>query len=136
MLRLPASARPSPLTLLATLGALVLAIPVLVVVGSLFAGGTGETWAHLADTVLGEFVLNTAVLVLGVTVGVSLIGVSCAWLTAMTEFPGRRWLEWALVLPMAMPAYVLAYVYTDFLQYVGPVQSTLRVPEAPPNQKR
>lgn len=126
MLRLPAPARPSPLTLLATLGALVLAIPVLVVAGSLFAGGTSETWAHLAETVLGEFVLNTAVLVLGVTVGVSLIGVSCAWLTAMTEFPGRRWLEWALVLPMAMPAYVLAYVYTDFLQYVGPVQSTLR----------
>jgi iron(III) transport system permease protein len=52
--------------------------------------------------------------------------VATAWLTAMHDFPGRRIFEWALVLPLAMPAYVLAYVYTDFLQFVGPLQSFLR----------
>lgn len=118
--------RPERLTLAASLSAIILATPVMVVMSSVLAGGTGDTWAHLADTVLGEFLLNTGVLVLGVGCGVSLIGVSCAWLTTMTEFPGRRWLEWALILPMAMPAYVLAYVYTDFLQFVGPVQTGLR----------
>ncbi|MDP5241385.1 iron ABC transporter permease [Uliginosibacterium sp. 31-16] len=116
----------SPLTLAGVLCALVLAVPVGVVAGSVFIGGTGETWAHLAATVLPEFITNTLIMVLGVGLGVTLLGVACAWLTAMTEFPGRRFFEWALVLPMAMPAYVLAYVYTDFLQFVGPLQSWLR----------
>lgn len=106
--------------------ALILALPVLVVAGSVFVGGTGETWAHMAATVLPEFMFNTLIMVLGVGAGVALMGVSCAWLTAMTDFPGRRHFEWALVLPMAFPAYVLAYMYTDFLQFVGPVQSWLR----------
>lgn len=108
------------------LTALVLAVPVLVVAGSVLAGGTGETWSHLADTVLPEFLLNTLILVLGTGTGVCVLGVSCAWLTAMTEFRGRRVFEWALILPMAFPAYVLAYMYTDFLQFVGPVQTWLR----------
>jgi len=124
--KLPRFALPSALTLSASLTALLLAVPMLVVAGSVLAGGTGETWAHLIDTVLIEFIRNTLVLVAGVGLGVALLGISCAWLTAMTEFPGRRFFEWALVLPMAMPAYVLAYVYTDFLQFVGPVQSALR----------
>ncbi len=75
---------------------------------------------------LGEFVFNTVVLCIGVGLGVSSIGVTSAWLTTMLDFPGRRFLEWALVLPLAMPAYVMAYVYTDFLQFVGPVQGWLR----------
>jgi iron(III) transport system permease protein len=57
---------------------------------------------------------------------VSLVGVGCAWLTSLCRFPGRRIFEWALILPIAMPAYVMAYVYTDFLQFAGPVQSALR----------
>ena len=57
---------------------------------------------------------------------VVVVGVVTAWLTAMHDFPGRRVFEWALVLPLAMPAYVLAYVYTDFLQFVGPLQTALR----------
>jgi iron(III) transport system permease protein len=57
---------------------------------------------------------------------VAIIGVATAWLTAMHDFPGRRIFEWALVLPLAVPAYVMAYVYTDFLQFVGPVQTALR----------
>ncbi len=116
----------SPTVLLAMLLALLLAMPVLVVAGSVFVGGTGETWSHLAQTVLGEFLRNTLVMLLSVGLGVAVIGVATAWLTSMTDFPGRRVFEWALVLPLAMPAYVLAYVYTDFLQFVGPVQSWLR----------
>ena len=116
----------SPTVLLAMLLALLLAVPVLVVAGSVFVGGTGETWSHLAQTVLGEFLRNTLMMMLSVGIGVAVIGVATAWLTSMTDFPGRRVFEWALVLPLAMPAYVLAYVYTDFLQFVGPVQSWLR----------
>ena len=104
-----------------------IAAPVLSVFSNVFVGGTSDTWAHLSDTVLGDFVFNTVVLCVGVGLGVASIGITTAWLTTMLDFPGRRFYEWALVLPMAMPAYVMAYAYTDFLQFVGPVQSGLRV---------
>ena len=116
----------SVLTLAAVIIAAFIAAPVLSVFSNVFVGGTGETWAHLSDTVLGDFVFNTVVLCLGVGLGVASIGITTAWLTTMLDFPGRRFYEWALVLPMAMPAYVMAYAYTDFLQFVGPVQSGLR----------
>ena len=116
----------SVLTLAAVIIAVFIAAPVLSVFSNVFVGGTGETWAHLNDTVLGDFVFNTVVLCLGVGLGVASIGITTAWLTTMLDFPGRRFYEWALVLPMAMPAYVMAYAYTDFLQFVGPVQSGLR----------
>ncbi len=102
------------------------ALPVLSVGANLFAGATGATWAHLASTVLSEYVVNSLLLSLGVGVGVAVVGVATAWLTAMTDFPGRRVFDWALLLPLAMPAYVMAYVYTDLLQFVGPVQTLLR----------
>lgn len=101
-------------------------LPVASVGFNLFAGGTSGTWTHLVDTVLSDYIRNSLVLCLGVALGVMLIGVSTAWLTAMHDFPGRRFFEWALVLPLAVPAYVMAYVYTDFLQFVGPVQTGLR----------
>lgn len=116
----------NPLALLAAALAGLVAMPVLSVLANLFAGGTSDTWSHLAATVLPEYVTNTLWLFCGVGLGVTLVGVATAWLTTMHEFPGRRHFEWALVLPMAMPAYVLAYVYTDLLQFVGPVQSFLR----------
>jgi iron(III) transport system permease protein len=116
----------STLTASALLVAALIAAPVLSVLSNVFVGGTSATWSHLADTVLGEFVLNTVVLCIGVGLGVGSIGVTTAWLTTMLDFPGRRFFEWALILPMAVPAYVMAYVYTDFLQFVGPVQTTLR----------
>lgn len=116
----------STLTLSAVLIATLIAAPVLSVFSNVFIGGTSDTWGHLADTVLGEFVVNTVILCVGVGLGVASIGVTTAWLTTMLDFPGRRFFEWALVLPLAMPAYVMAYVYTDFLQFVGPVQSFLR----------
>ena len=116
----------SVLTLAAVIIAVFIAAPVLSVFSNVFVGGTSDTWAHLSDTVLGDFVFNTVVLCLGVGLGVASIGITTAWLTTMLDFPGRRFYEWALVLPMAMPAYVMAYAYTDFLQFVGPVQSGLR----------
>ena len=101
-------------------------LPVASVLANVFSGGTGAIWAHLAATVLPDYVASTFWLCLGVAAGVIVVGVATAWLTAMHDFPGRRVFEWALVLPLAMPAYVLAYVYTDFLQFAGPLQSALR----------
>jgi iron(III) transport system permease protein len=86
----------------------------------------GEIWSHLWDTQMPRLLGNTLRLVLGVGVGVTLLGVSLAWLTALCEFPGRKWLDWALMLPFAIPAYVLAFVFVGLLDFAGPVQSLLR----------
>ncbi len=83
-------------------------------------------WAHLWQTQLPRLLGNTLVLVLGVAVGVTLLGVSLAWLTSLCEFPGRRWLDWALMLPFAIPAYVLAFVFVGLLDFAGPLQTLLR----------
>lgn len=85
-----------------------------------------EVWRHLADTLLVDLLRNTAVLTLGVGVGVFVLGVGLAWLTAMCEFPGRRIFDWALMLPLGIPTYVLAFVAIGFLDFSGPVQSSLR----------
>lgn len=100
-------------------------VPVASVLFSLTRSGDG-TWAHLVATVLPGYLYNTAVLVAGVGIGAPLIGTGTAWLVTMCRFPGRRIFEWALILPLAVPAYVMAYAYTDFLQPAGPVQSLLR----------
>lgn len=109
----------------AAVAACLLAMPVIVVLGSLFTPSR-ETWAHLSATVLPEYIGNTLWLTLWVGVGVTVIGVATAWLTTMCRFPGRVFFEWALILPLAVPAYVMAYAYTDFLQFTGPVQTWLR----------
>ena len=116
----------SPLLAVSVLVAVLAGLPVASVGLNLFVGGTSATWEHLAQTVLLEYMLNSLLLCLGVGAGVAVVGVTTAWLTAMHEFPGRRVFAWALVLPLAMPAYVMAYVYTDFLQFVGPLQTALR----------
>ena len=100
--------------------------PLVSVALNVVAGGTGQTWRHLSSTVLPEYVLTTLYLCLGVGVGVSALGVGAAWLVTRHDFVGRATFEWALVLPLAMPAYVMAYAYTDLLQFVGPVQTALR----------
>jgi iron(III) transport system permease protein len=105
--------------------ALFILAPVIVVLSSIFAN-SGEVWQHLATTVLPNYIINSIWLMLGVSAGVLSIGVGTAWLVTMCRFPGNRWFEWALLLPLAAPAYILAYVYTDFLDFFGPVQSTLR----------
>ena len=85
-----------------------------------------EIWGHLLDTQMPRLLGNTLTLVVGVGLGVTLLGVSLAWLTSLCEFPGRRWLDWALMLPFAIPAYVLAFVFVGLLDFAGPVQTLLR----------
>ena len=94
--------------------ALLTALPVLVIFAYLFVP-TKEVWAHLADTVLLDYLSNSFWLVLGVGLGVLVIGIPAAWLTSMCEFPGRSLFEWSLLLPMAVPAYIIAYTYTGML---------------------
>ncbi len=102
-----------------------LAFPVFSVVAQV-ASPWGETWAHLAETVLVDYALNTLALCLIVGAGTFAVGTASAWLVTMHEFPGRRLLTYALVLPLAVPAYVIAYAYADALQPAGPVQGALR----------
>jgi iron(III) transport system permease protein len=115
-----------PLGWAALLVALLIGLPVLGLALSVAEPGTAGVWSHLVQTVLPRYVANSLLLVVLVAAGVAALGTACAWAVAALEFPGRRWLEWALVLPLAMPAYVVAYAYTDLLQFSGPVQSALR----------
>jgi len=105
--------------------AMLLSLPVLVVVGFVLVPA-GGVWAHLAQTVLADYLQNSLLLMFGVTLGTLSLGVASAWLTSMCRFPGRKIFEWALLLPMAMPAYIIAYVYTGLLDFAGPVQGALR----------
>lgn len=105
--------------------AVVAALPVLVVLGHL-ALPVGEDGRHLAATVLPGYLFNSLALMLLVGAGTALGGVATAWTVTMCRFPGRDWFDWALLLPMAMPAYILAYTYAGLLDVAGPVQSTLR----------
>jgi iron(III) transport system permease protein len=115
----------SPWTL-GTLGAATLAaLPLLAVVG-LAATPSADLWRHLVSTVLPGYVRTTFALMIGVAAGTVLLGTATAWIATMCRFPGRRVLEVALLLPLAVPAYVIAYVYTDLLEYAGPVQVALR----------
>ena len=89
-------------------------------------GPSDDIWEHLVSTVLSTYVGNTLWLMLGVGIGTIAIGTSTAWFVTMYRFPGRRILSWALLLPLAVPSYVLAFVATDQLEYAGHVQSALR----------
>ena len=105
--------------------AAVLLLPSLTVLWSLTAPPS-ENWAHLGSTVLPGYILNTLKLMALVAIMTAMIGVGTAWLTVTSTFPGRAILSWALVLPLATPGYIVAYVYTDLLSFAGPVQSALR----------
>lgn len=87
---------------------------------------TAEFWRHLAATVLDDYIVNSVSLALGVAVVAGVSGVATAWLIACYRFPGATVLGWALLLPLAFPAYILAFLYTDLLQFAGPVQTALR----------
>ena len=95
-----------------------------VLIGGLTPGGDG--WRHLSETVLVSYLSNTLALMLLVGLMALAIGVGSAWLVAAYDFPGRRTLSWLLVLPLAAPAYVVAYAYTEVLDVSGPLQSYLR----------
>ncbi len=105
--------------------ALITAIPVVVLLGHLLHPDQA-IWHHLWQFVLPELLANTAWLVLGVGLGVSLLGVSLAWLTAACDYPGRRFFAWALLLPLALPAYVTAFVWLGLLDFTGPLATWLR----------
>ncbi|MEO6032479.1 MAG: iron ABC transporter permease [Burkholderiaceae bacterium] len=114
------------LTWLTLAVAALVSVPILAVATNVFSAGTGGTWSHLAATLLPEYITTTILLCLGAGSGALLLGAGSAWLVTHLDFALRRSFEWALVLPLAMPAYVMAYTYTDLLQYSGPVQSWLR----------
>ena len=96
--------------------------------GGVLAGHPSvEIWAHLWRTYLLELVWNTLALIAGVGLGVFVLGAGLAWLVTMYRFPGRRLFEWLLILPMAMPAYVIGFVFLGIFDYPGPVQSDMAV---------
>ncbi len=105
--------------------ALLIISPVLAIFYSAFAGDT-SLWSHLFSTVLTKYTINTIVLMFGVGCLSLLFGISSAWIVTRYNFPLKKILEWALLLPAAIPAYIIAYTYTDFLEYAGPVQGILR----------
>lgn len=99
------------------------------VTGLLWAavGMDENIWQHLFDSVLPNYIVNSLILMTGVCLGVTTVGTCTAWLIANCRFPGHKIFGWMLILPLAMPAYVMAYVYTDFLEYSGPLQTALRL---------
>lgn len=102
-----------------------IATPILFVISSIFVDA-GTIWKHLAETVLSGYILNSLLLMFGVGIGVLIIGVVTAWLVTLCRFWGCDWFEWLLLLPLSAPAYLLAYTYTNMLEYYGPVQTILR----------
>ncbi|EPX85632.1 ABC transporter permease [Salipiger mucosus] len=116
---------PSPWSLGAAAIALVVLAPICAVIWiALFP--TDNIWPHLLSTTLPRYLRNTLVLMAGVGVLSGAAGSGAAWLVSRYQFPGRAWLEWALLLPLAIPAYVGAYALVDLLEYAGPVQGALR----------
>ena len=116
--------RTVPLLLLAA----VLVLPVLAVLASWLQwnADSAQILSEMASAVLPEYAITSLMLCVAVGVGVALVGGAAAAAVTLFEFPGRRVFEWALLLPLAMPAYVVAYAYTDFLQFSGPLQTALR----------
>ena len=107
---------------------LFLLLPVLALVASWarFDAAAQDVLLQMAQTVLPGYTATTVGLCVAVGLGVALVGMGTASAVTLFDFPGRRVMEWALLLPLAMPAYVVAYAYTDFLQFSGPLQTALR----------
>ncbi len=117
--------RPNWLMLISVAVALLLSLPVMVILTNVVTG-QANVWQHLIDTVLADYISSSLILMLGVGVGSLLLGVPTAWLTSVCRFPGHKWLAWALLLPLAVPAYIIAYTYTGLLDFAGPVQMLIR----------
>ncbi|MBL3571766.1 iron ABC transporter permease [Rhodovulum sulfidophilum] len=123
--RRPLRLRPDPWSAGALAIAALVLLPILSVV-VLALTPDENIWPHLIATTLPRYLTNTLAMMGGVAVLASAVGAGAAWLVSMYRFPGARWLEWLLLLPLAIPAYVGAYALVDFLEYAGPVQTVLR----------
>jgi iron(III) transport system permease protein len=121
----PVSRWPSGWTVAAVISALLLSLPLLVIAAGVFAPSS-ETWSHVVATVLSDYVINSLRLVVGAGLLALLIGMATAWLVTAHDFPGRRFFEWALILPLAVPAYIAAYTYAGMFDVTGPVQRVVR----------
>lgn len=119
------SRAPLSLVVATALAALLVAAPILFVASSVFSPRSA-VMAHLASTVLPDILFNTIAMALVVGAGSTIIGVSCAWLVTQCRFPGSRALGWLLLLPLAIPGYIVGYAYADFLTFAGPLQTGLR----------
>ncbi len=125
--RPPLLGRPSTrLVYVALLGAGLVLLPVMALALTALSSQAASIWPHLAANVLPAALRDTGLLLLGVGLLCGLIGVGTAWLVTQFEFPGRRSLEWLLVLPLALPTYITAYVYVEVLGFQGPFQNALR----------
>ena len=109
----------------ATIIALALFVPLLTLI-YLASGNSDGVWSHLIANVLPHSITTTLLLLAGVGIGTAIIGVGTAWLTSMCRFPGRNLLQWLLVLPLAMPIYIVTYIYIELLDFTGPVQMLIR----------
>ena len=115
-----------PAVLLILISLLMLPVLSVVLSWTQFNAEAGAILGQMLQTVLPDYAWTSLLLCLSVALGVALVGMATASAVTLFDFPGRRVFEWALLLPLAMPAYVLAYAYTDFLQYAGPFQVWLR----------
>ena len=108
--------------------ALLISLPILALLSSWLEwnAASGQVLSELAQTVLPDYMLTSLLLCVGVAVGVTVLGLSAAAAVTLFKFPGQKFFEWALLLPMAMPAYVVAYAYTDFFQFSGLLQTFIR----------
>jgi iron(III) transport system permease protein len=105
--------------------AALVALPLIGIASSLFVW-QGELWRHLAETQLRDIVGNTVVLLVGVGFGTMIIGTGTAWLVTMCRFPGAKLMQWALLLPLVMPTYIIGYAYADLMAFAGPLQTAIR----------
>jgi len=103
---------------------MLLSVPIATIGISFFMPSDGSL-SHLISTVLASYISNSLILAIGVGIGVSFLGLSLSWLIAMYEFPGKKFFEWGLLLPMAIPAYIVAYSYTGLFEFGGPIQNYL-----------
>lgn len=115
-----------PLALFLFLPLFGLVAPFLFLAGGGVDTSATNTLSHLWNFVLGEYITSTLILIIGVGIGVFILGVGNAWIVASYDFPGKKIFEWALILPLAVPTYVMAYLFVDLLQFSGPIQTTLR----------
>lgn len=104
---------------------LIISIPLLIILGGVFTEGS-EIWSHILKNLVPGYVINTLLLMLGVAVLTFILGVSTSWIVSMYSFPGHRFFEWALILPIALPAYISGFTWAGIMDYTSPVYIFLR----------